>query len=148
MTPLVLQFIKALNLKGRTLDVGSFDINGSVRSFFNDYTGLDMRAGKNVDIVSSSHYIPFLDGYFDNVLCLETLEHDSAFWISLQEFKRILKSGGVLVITVPSIGFHKHDYPHDYWRFTKEAIELMLDGMKTHHVYEAHTSVYGYAIKI
>lgn len=38
----------------KVLDVGSFDVNGTYRDIFSqkyDYTGLDMCAGPNVDVV-------------------------------------------------------------------------------------------------
>ena len=42
MTSLVKSFVSCIGLKGRTLDVGSYDVNGSAREFFTDYTGVDM----------------------------------------------------------------------------------------------------------
>jgi len=45
--------------EGKTLDVGSFDVNGSLKDLFDDYTGIDMREGPNVDIVANSHKLPF-----------------------------------------------------------------------------------------
>ena len=38
----------------KVLEIGSLDINGSVRTFFEncDYTGLDVGEGKGVDIVA------------------------------------------------------------------------------------------------
>jgi len=45
-------------IKGDVLEVGSYDVNGSVRPIFSDrerfphYTGVDMRAGPGVDRVA------------------------------------------------------------------------------------------------
>lgn len=114
----VKNFIRNLNLSGKILEVGSYDVNGSVREFFDDYIGIDMRIGPNVDIVADASDIPFVNNMFDNVLCLEMLEHDLTFWKSIEEMKRVLKPGGKLIITARGIQFPLHDYPSDYYRFT------------------------------
>ncbi|MEA2146986.1 MAG: hypothetical protein QOG59_2573 [Solirubrobacteraceae bacterium] len=48
--------------------------------------------------------LPFADGAFDLVWASEVIEHvsDTARWLS--EARRVLKSGGVLLITTPSHG--------------------------------------------
>jgi hypothetical protein len=64
----------------RVLDIGSLDINGNNRQFFTncDYTGIDIGAGKNVDVVARGHeYIA--DEPFDVVISTECFEHDE-FW--------------------------------------------------------------------
>jgi ubiquinone/menaquinone biosynthesis C-methylase UbiE len=81
-----------------------------------------MREGPNVDIVAFANNLPFYDEEFDNVLCLEMLEHDNRFWESIKEMYRVLKPGGTMVITTRSNGFPNHDYPYDYYRFSKEAL--------------------------
>lgn len=129
MTQRVYEFVKNLELKGRILEVGSLDVNGNVKELFDNYTGVDMRPGKNVDVVAKANNLPFFNESFDHVLCLETLEHDDCFWKSILEMKRVLKKGGKLVITVPGIEFPKHEYPKDYWRFTKEAVEVLLQDL-------------------
>lgn len=126
MTDGVMVWVASLRLSGRTPDVGSFDVNGCVRSLFDDYLGLDMRPGPNVDIVADAHALPFLDRSFDTVLCLEMLEHDAAFWLTLPELARVTKPGGVVAVTARGNGFPKHDYPSDYWRFTTDAMTVLL----------------------
>lgn len=150
MTPNVFNFVKSLNLTGKTLDVGAYNVNGCVRELFNDYIGFDMRPGPNVDDVGVSWYMPYSNNVFDNVVCLEMLEHDAAFWKSIKEMSRVLVPGGKLVITVPGIGFPRHDYPSDYWRFTGDAIKLLLsEYCEDVNVVEnrGDCSVYGYGTK-
>lgn len=50
--------------------------------------------------------LPFSDGTFDCVTCLEVLEHlPETNWTSaIQEMRRVLKPGGVLIVTVPHAG--------------------------------------------
>jgi len=110
------------------LDLGSYDVNGCVRHLFNgNYTGCDMRAGPNVDVVCNAHDLveEFGEGRFDAVICLEMLEHDSAFWVTMEQIGRVLKPGGRLLLTARGIHFGHHN-PPDYWRFTEEAGREML----------------------
>lgn len=106
------------------LDVGSYNVNGSVRMFFcGPYLGVDMRAGPNVDRVVNAHDLVQTFGAesFDTVVCCEMLEHDPAFWISMREMGSVLKPGGRLILTTRGIGFPLHEYPDDLWRFTHSA---------------------------
>jgi len=117
-------------LKGKVLDVGSFDVNGSLKPIFDDYTGVDMRDGKNVDIVANSHKLPFKAETFDIVTCVETLEHDDDPFKTLSEIHRVLKKGGWAIIAASGITFPRHDYPNDYWRFTSDAFKVLMKKFK------------------
>lgn len=113
------------------LEVGSYDVNGSPRAYFPnaDYTGIDMRDGPGVDEVMNAHHLSDVFGWttFDLVLCFETLEHDPAFWKTMEEMHHVLRVDGLLALSVPTIEFRVyHDYPSDYWRFTKAAITDVL----------------------
>ena len=44
----------------------------------------------------------FPEGFFDLVICTEVLEHIQDYQSALQELKRILKTGGYLIITFPN----------------------------------------------
>jgi SAM-dependent methyltransferase len=134
----VQQQVDALSLAdARVLEVGSLDFNGSVRGMFKNYTGLDIQPGTNVDIVADGHSIPYGDATFDAVLSLNALEHDPAFWLTLSEIKRVLKPRGYVLVSVPGIGFPKHDYPSDYWRFTQDGVRAALAGVGIETTYIA-----------
>lgn len=48
---------------------------------------------------------PYVDGYFDTVLCCELIEHlPNDPMHMMAEINRVLKSGGALVLTTPNIG--------------------------------------------
>ena len=116
---------------GRTLEIGAADVNGSVRDLFTDYVGTDMRPAPGVDLVVNAHDLLhfFSPGSFDTIVCLETLEHDDAFWVTVQVIRTLLQPLGHLILSAPAIGYGQHSCPFDYWRFTEEAFRLLLRGM-------------------
>lgn len=115
-------------IAGEVLEIGSLNVNGTIRDAFKDsarfpgYTGLDMRPGAGVDIVGVGSDLQFEDRRFGVVATLETLEHDERFWLTLIECNRVLRPGGSLIVTTRAFGFPRHDYPHDYWRFTTDGL--------------------------
>ena len=110
-----------------TLEVGSRNINGSVRDLFaGAYIGVDMIDGPGVDQVCRADDLPFTDNSFAVVVCTEMLEHDPYPWLSLPEMARVLRPGGVLILTARGIGFPLHGFPDDYWRFTVSAFNHLF----------------------
>lgn len=106
------------------MDLGSQDVNGSLRSVAppsSDYVGVDFAEGRGVDVVISDPYkLPFDDGEFDVCVSSSCYEHSEFFWLSFLEALRIVKAGGLLYLNVPSNGpFHR--YPVDCWRFYPDA---------------------------
>lgn len=111
-----------------TLEVGSFNVNGSPRQFFaGPYIGVDMRSGPGVDEVAFAADLPYPDATFDVVVCTEMLEHDPTPWRSVPEMARVLRLGGWLLLTARGIGFPEHDYPGDFWRFTPSAFGVLFE---------------------
>lgn len=141
----------------RILEVGSLDVNGSVRPLFagaSTYTGIDFRAGPGVDLLMNAHSLGFGDASFDVVVSTEMLEHDDEFWLSLVEMGRVLKRHGVLIITARGNGFMPHDYPADFWRFMPVSFNklLSLAGCEPLEVAEdwhpGHPGVFGFGRKL
>ena len=102
------------------LDIGSQDVNGSLRSLApvnSEYIGIDFVKAKGVDIVITDPYsFPFKDESQDIVVSSSCFEHSEFFWLLFNEMLRVLKPSGLLYINAPSNGFF-HRYPLDYWRF-------------------------------
>lgn len=118
---------KYLPEKGKALDVGAMDMNGSARQFFDgwDYWGVDMMPGKGVDEVVNGHDLMkssmvYLKSPFDVTLCLETFEHDDKFWLTLENIRMLTKHGGHMIITTPTFKFPIHRHPKDYYRFGED----------------------------
>jgi cyclopropane fatty-acyl-phospholipid synthase-like methyltransferase len=78
------------------LEVGSLNINGTVRVFFEncDYVGVDLSEGKDVDIIGRVHNLP-LEKDFDTVISCECFEHDK-YW--QQTFNAMYEMSKELVI--------------------------------------------------
>lgn len=79
----------------KVLEVGSLDVNGSVRRLFSgcDYTGLDVAAGPGVDIVCEGQNYDAPDASFDVVLSCEVMEHNP-YWVeTLENMIRVLRGG-------------------------------------------------------
>lgn len=105
------------------LDVGSCDVNGTMKPIFSKakkYTGIDQCAGRNVDVVGSSHDMPFEDETYDIVISSSCFEHDDMFWVTFLEMCRILRREGLIFIQAPSNGPY-HAHPVDNWRFYKDS---------------------------
>ena len=101
-------------------EIGSQDVNGSLRSIFpanHEYKGIDFVAGKGVDIILDDPYkLPFADDSFDVVLSSSCFEHSDMFWLLFNEIIRVLKPGGLFYLNIPSNGIF-HRWPVDSWRF-------------------------------
>ena len=93
---------------------------------FPEYVGLDIRAGVGVDVICNSNALPYESRRWDVVLCAEMLEHDLKFWRTLEESWRVLSAGGHIIISTRGIRFPQHNYPSDYYRFTKESLQDLL----------------------
>lgn len=115
------------NLK--ILDLGSLDVNGSVKKFFQEkhrYIGMDLVSGKNVDIVMKDPYkIPFEDSSVDVVLSTSCFEHSEMFWLVFNEILRVLKPNGLFYLNAPSNGpYHLH--PVDCYRFYPDSGNALI----------------------
>jgi SAM-dependent methyltransferase len=77
--------------------------------------GLQMSSWDNsrIDLVSDITSIPAPDASFDAILCSEVLEHVPEPTHALDEFARLLKPGGVLILTAP-FGSNVHMAPYHY----------------------------------
>jgi SAM-dependent methyltransferase len=85
----------------------------------------------------------FKDDTFDLIVCSATLEHDKHFWLSVNEMKRVLEPGGLLIISVPgyvedperdqgrATHTYRVHYRFDYYRFSEQAVrEVFFEGMR------------------
>lgn len=83
--------------------------------------------------------LPFDSDAFDALVCTETLEHVTDVRRSVQEFSRVLKPGGLLIISVPD-GTVDQEMTHVH-RFKAPQIRKMLD--RDFHVSDVERHVTG-----
>ncbi len=90
------------------------------------YIGLDVDTGNNkkVDIVADSLNLPFEAASVDTAISTQAIEHVTSPERFMREVGRVLKPGGVLILTAPQL-WCLHEKPHDYYRFTRYALELL-----------------------
>jgi SAM-dependent methyltransferase len=119
-----------------TLEIGSYDENGSVRDLFcGPYLGIDSRSGPGVDIVMDGEYIPrhIIPGQqFDVIVCTEVLEHVERPWRVVQSMADTVQPDGFIILTArgydPERGFFPyHAYPSDHYRFGPGALDAMVE---------------------
>jgi SAM-dependent methyltransferase len=94
----------------KVLEVGSLDINGSVRQFFKDcnYIGIDLGEGKGVDIVCTGQDYDAPDNEFDTVISCECFEHNPDWVATFTNMHRMAKPNGLIIMTCATTGRPEH----------------------------------------
>jgi SAM-dependent methyltransferase len=103
----------------KMLEVGSLNINGTIRDFFEDceYLGYDVGAGRCVDVVYDGLNFNEGDNTLDTAGSCNCFEHNPNWVSNFRDMHRMLKPGGLLFISVPTTGNPVHgtsgDKPED-----------------------------------
>ena len=116
--------LKSLEKGQRLLDIGCGDgyFCLMVKSIFDDVYGLDVskvrimdakkeillrkdREGFHFEQYDTDETLPFSDNFFDAISCIATLELLLYPKQAVQEMRRVLKPGGIVVIQVGNIAF-------------------------------------------
>ena len=129
----------------KVLEVGSLNINGSVREFFNDcdYLGIDLGEGKDVDLVCKAHHLSYPNLYFDTVISCEALEHDEDWDKTFIKMCELAKD--LVILTCATKGREEHGtsrtnadaspFTNDYYR--NLTIEDLAETMDFHNVFDS-----------
>lgn len=133
------------------LEVGSLNINGTVRDFFDakSYLGIDLIEGKDVDKVVAGNEISDPDETYDTTISTECFEHDKFWKDTFKNMHRMTKKGGIVIFTCASNGRHEHgttrtspaDSPatNDYYMNLNKGHfeqEFDIESMFTKHMFE------------
>lgn len=88
------------------------------------YTGIDItqNAHGTVAVIASISAIPLSSSVFDCIVCTEVLEHVNDAKLAFAEISRLLKPGGICILTTPFL-YPLHEEPHDYQRILPYAIK-------------------------
>ena len=87
------------------------------------WIGVDVQDGDGVDVVCDAHYLSrrFPPCHFDAFVACSTFEHLRRPWLVAQELAAIVRVGGIGFVETHQ-SFPLHGYPHDYFRFSREAL--------------------------
>lgn len=144
MRPSIKKFVKicaeTLPIQEPIYEFGSMQVPGQegfadLRQYFPNmkYIGADMSPGLGVDVVLNLHSINLPSESVGTVISCDTLEHVEYPRKALSELFRILKPGGILIIS--SVMLYKiHAAPNDYWRFTPEGFKSLLSEFDSSYV--------------
>jgi SAM-dependent methyltransferase len=131
ITNFVAELGQILDLPEPIVEFGSLQVEADqtndLRPVFEgkSFIGTDLRPGPGVDRVEDLRSLSFTDDEIGTALCIDTLEHCEDPLTACRELHRVLRPGGVCVVT-SVMWFPIHAYPHDYWRFTPEGLRLLL----------------------
>ena len=125
--------VESFDLPDPILEIGSYQVAGqedliNVRGLFpgREYLGIDFRPGPGVDLVANVEDLPLASNSAGTVVAFSVFEHVKRFWKGFEEVHRVLRPDGVFLVCTPFY-FHVHAYPNDYWRFTPEAFDSLLE---------------------
>ena len=112
---------------GSVLDygAGTAKYRAFVEPKVSTYTTFDMADSEAVDVVGDVLSPPFADVSFDTIISTQVLEHVEKPWVMVAQMRRLLRPGGVCVVTAPfMIPYHAH--PYDFFRYTPEGLRSLF----------------------
>ncbi len=110
-----LDFVRSLRLRfpmffagQKVLEIGSLDINGSIRQFFDgcDYIGVDLGNGPGVDLVAKGEELDFPDKSFAVVASCECFEHNEQWEATFRNMIRMCR--GLVFFSCATEGRPEH----------------------------------------
>ncbi|MBY0479272.1 MAG: methyltransferase domain-containing protein [Chitinophagaceae bacterium] len=91
------------------------------------YTGCDVvqSSGNKVDVICPATALHFPDASFDTVFSTQVIEHVEDPFEMLAEAFRVLKPGGVVIVSAP-FSWELHEEPYDFYRYSKYGLRYMF----------------------
>jgi SAM-dependent methyltransferase len=111
---------------GRTLE--ELTRYGEVHGIELDPGAAEMAQGRGcADVrVGRLEELPWEDGFFDLITCLDVIEHTPDDRVTLRELRRVCRPGGFLLVTVPAYQglWSMHDVAnHHYRRYSRSRLQ-------------------------
>jgi len=111
----------ATNLQ--VLDLGS--AKSPYSKWFPNRISVDIDERSGADIIADAQNVPLSSESQNFILCTEMLEHVKNPEKVVQEIYRLLKPGGVIVLTTRFV-YGLHETPNDYFRYTKYGLKFLF----------------------
>ena len=109
------------------LGCGDKPYHSTVTRYVDTYIGVDLPENSAADFCFDQDGKTSLpDGVADAVLSTQVLEHVKNPVAYLSECRRLLKPGGLLILSTHGYWMY-HGHPHDYWRWTSEGLRETID---------------------
>jgi SAM-dependent methyltransferase len=105
------------------------------------YLAIDLRPNPLVNVLARAEALPLPDNQIDLIICTQVLEYVSEPNAVMSEMYRVLKPGGYLFLSAPSI--FPFDSVEDRWRFTRGGIVQLLHRFKHVEVRGEGSSIEG-----
>lgn len=162
----VRQMYPSLFVSKKVLEVGSLNINGSIRDLFSvcDYLGIDVGEGKGVDLVCQGQELDHSDQTYDVAISCECFEHNPYWLETFINMHRMTKVGGLVIMSCATTGRPEHgtkrsspaDAPLIEWDYYKNLTEddftsrMSMQDMFSTHQFSTNTGskdLYFYGIR-
>ncbi len=125
--------VKALaqHIKGKTIDIGCGLKPYQRYCLSTEYIGLEIDSTENRKANAADYYyngltFPFDNDVFDSAMASQVFEHvfnpDEFF----SEIYRVLKPGGMVLLTTPFI-WNEHEQPFDYARYSSFGLTALIE---------------------
>ncbi len=118
------------HIHGRTLDLGAgtAKYKNIILEHATEYIAYDLIPGKNIDVVGDITKTEFAHNSFDTIISTQVFEHIPSPWEAVKEIYRLLKPGGIAIVSAPFMNPYHAD-PYDFYRYTTEGFKaLFKDG--------------------
>ena len=106
------------------------------------YVAVDLRKSPLVVLVADGSHLPLAPSSFDMVLCTQVLEYVPDPAAVIAEIYRVLKPGGLLFLSAPSV--FPRDSDQDVWRFLPGSLRLLLSSFMELEIVPEGTSLAGF----
>jgi SAM-dependent methyltransferase len=117
-------FLARFASAGKMLDVGGGD-RPDYGELFPNRLCIDIRRARDVRLLADAHRLPFAGATFERVLSIEVLEHLCDPVRAIDEMRRVLAPGGLLLLTT-RFTYPLHSEPHDYFRYTEHGLRHLF----------------------
>jgi SAM-dependent methyltransferase len=106
------------------------------------YVAVDLQMTPLVNVGGAAEALPFRDEQFDFVMCTQVFEYLPDPGLAVAEIKRVLRKGGVLFLSAPSVFLREND--KECWRFLPEGLRHLLREFETVEVTPEGNSLTGF----